>query len=131
MGQYLLENYTSDVTRGETAERFHLNPAYLSRLFRTHAECTFSEFLIRLRLAHAAMLLRETDLLLDAVADRCGYRSTTFFSAAFRARYGVPPGRYRLRRAKAPTTRRTASANPPAEKARSCPPSGRPECSCV
>ena len=41
------------------------------------------------------MLLRETDLLVDEIADRCGYQSTTFFTAAFKKRFGQPPARYR------------------------------------
>lgn len=41
------------------------------------------------------MLLRETDLLVDEVADRCCYRSTTLFTAAFKTRFGLPPARYR------------------------------------
>ena len=92
---YLTENSGAAVTRAETARRFKLNPGYLSRLFRAQQGCSFSEFLIRLRLEQAAMLLRETDLLVDEIADRCGYQSTTFFTAAFKKRFGHPPARYR------------------------------------
>lgn len=92
---YLLENFTAELSREEVARKFHLNSSYLSRLFHEQEGCSFSAFLIRLRLERAAMLLRETDLLVDEIADSCGYRSTTFFSAAFKHVYGIPPGRYR------------------------------------
>lgn len=92
---YLLENYTSQITREDIARRFKLNPGYLSRLFHAQEGCTFSEFLIRLRLKRAVMLLQETDLLVDEVADGCGYQSTTFFTNLFKQHYGLPPARYR------------------------------------
>ncbi len=95
---YLVENFSEPITREETARLFQLHPGYLSRLVREREGCTFSELLIRLRLEHAAMLLRETGLLVDEIADRCGYRSTTFFTAAFKRRYGLPPARFRSAR---------------------------------
>ncbi len=47
------------------------------------------------RMTTAARLLRETDQPLTAVATRVGYASEFAFSAAFKRRYGVAPGRFR------------------------------------
>lgn len=92
--QYLQENFRSPITRESVAEQFHLHPGYLSRLFTARGE-NFSTVLRDLRMDHAAVLLRNTELLVDEIADQCGYQSTTFFTAVFRSRFGVPPGKYR------------------------------------
>jgi AraC-like DNA-binding protein len=47
------------------------------------------------RLTTAARLLRESDLSLRIVAQRCGYGSEYAFAKAFKREYGVAPGRYR------------------------------------
>ncbi|MFI8528397.1 AraC family transcriptional regulator [Promicromonospora sukumoe] len=48
------------------------------------------------RLTRGAQLLRETDAPLAAVARRVGYSTEFAFSASFRRRYSVSPGRFRL-----------------------------------
>ncbi|MCB1885358.1 MAG: helix-turn-helix transcriptional regulator [Geminicoccaceae bacterium] len=53
------------------------------------------EFLKELRLHRATRLLETTDLPVKAVARNVGYDSRSYFSRAFRARYGVDPTAYR------------------------------------
>ena len=93
--QYLLENFNRPLTREETAEHFHLNCSYLSRLFREKCNRSFSEELRLIRMEHAAFLLLNTDCLIDDIAMQCGLSSTPSFTAAFKAVYGVPPGTFR------------------------------------
>ncbi len=92
---YLIDNCMSAIGREDVARRFELNCAYLSRLFHRFEGCTLSEFMTRLRLDRAAMLLRDTVLSVDEIADRCCYRSTPFFTNQFKRYYGLPPARYR------------------------------------
>jgi AraC family transcriptional regulator len=56
----------------------------------------------RLRLAHAARLLRGTRLSVSEAGEACGFENNCSFSRAFRARFGMPPSRYRLHGAGAP-----------------------------
>jgi AraC family transcriptional regulator len=57
----------------------------------------------RQRLAHAAQLLLTTRLAVSEVGMACGFENNCSFSRAFRALYGVPPSRYRLRGGPIPT----------------------------
>lgn len=50
----------------------------------------------RLRLAQAARLLRGTRLSVGEAGEACGFENNCSFSRAFRARFGMPPSRYRL-----------------------------------
>lgn len=97
VNQYLHENFNLPLTREETAARFHLTAGYLSRLFRQQADETFSGTLRKIRMEHAAYLLSHTELLVDEITVQCGYRSTPFFTSAFREHHGMPPGRFRNR----------------------------------
>jgi LacI family transcriptional regulator, galactose operon repressor len=51
----------------------------------------------RLRLDHAAELLRTTNMKVEAVALRCGFDYLSHFSRAFAQWQGVAPSQYRLR----------------------------------
>ena len=63
--------------------------------FRQTMGCGPATALRRRRLAHAALLLRETPLTLAAIAEATGYAESAAFSAAFRKAYGLPPGAWR------------------------------------
>ena len=50
------------------------------------------------RMDEAALMLENSDDAIDRIAARVGYETTTAFSKAFRQHYGIPPGRYRVRK---------------------------------
>ncbi len=54
------------------------------------------------RLRSGARLLRQPDTTVASVARRVGYANAFAFAAAFRRRFGVPPGRYRAANSPAP-----------------------------
>jgi AraC-like DNA-binding protein len=54
-----------------------------------------AQWVIRCRLEHACILLRETELKLASIADACGYRDVYFFVRQFRQAMGHPPGEWR------------------------------------
>lgn len=74
-----------------------LSERSLQNLFKQHVGCTISEELSRVRLAHAARLLRETDLKLDSVAHESGLRSAKYLCEVFRAAFQTTPATYRER----------------------------------
>ncbi len=50
-----------------------------------------TERYLRIRLEKAAELLRKTGLSVTAVGVACGFQSSSHFSRAFKARYGMTP----------------------------------------
>jgi AraC-like DNA-binding protein len=95
MCHYLRENCQSPINRAHAAQVFNLNPSYVSRLFTSEGGESFTSMLRRLRLEHAAMLLKNTRMSIDEITDNCGYLSSTFFISTFKRHYGVTPGAYR------------------------------------
>ena len=70
----------------------------LENRFRAALGRSLHEEIIRVRLVMAKRLLRETDLALEYVAERCGFGSLPRFRAAFRASEGTTPGAWRSRK---------------------------------
>ena len=62
------------------------------------------DFIKELRLRRAARLLVEGDLPIKSVARAVGYDSRSYFSRAFKARYGVDPARFRATGGVSPPT---------------------------
>ncbi len=93
---YVNANFRTPLTRQEVARKFSLNPHYVSQLFAADGD-GFNATIRRLRLEYAALLLRTTTLSVDEVTVECGYQSSTFFTAAFKRFFGLPPGEFRKR----------------------------------
>lgn len=95
INQYLQENFYYPINRAHVAKEFDLNPSYVSRLFVEEGTDGFNATLRNLRMEHAALLLKNTSMSVAEICDECGYLSTTFFIAAFKNHFGIPPGKYR------------------------------------
>jgi len=88
-------NCPQRITLGELAKVAHLSPNHLLRLFKTATGSTPGEYLLRVRLRHAAKLLRQSGLPIGEVAESSGFPDSNYFSRKFRALYGKNPRAYR------------------------------------
>jgi AraC-like DNA-binding protein len=79
----------------ELARRSGTSRATLARRFASEVGMAPHAYLTQLRMQEAAVLLREGDDGLAAIAARVGYDSEFAFNRAFRRVMGVPPGMYR------------------------------------
>lgn len=77
------------------AERFHLHPVYLNRVFKKEMDDTINHFIISARMNAAAHLLVTSSLSTGDVAERVGYRTYSNFHLTFRNMFGCTPGQYR------------------------------------
>lgn len=70
---------------------------HLSRRIQEKTGGTFSDILQRVRLEEAAVLLRETDLTVEQIAERTGYQSISGIYKRFRTVFHMTPNEYRKR----------------------------------
>lgn len=92
----LMENhFQEELSLAELAKSVHMNPNYFSGQFSSLMGCTVSEYLVRRRLEHAALLLVTTARDIAFVAMESGFRNVSYFNRAFRKHFGVTPGEYR------------------------------------
>ena len=93
---YILHHYDDpDLSVNFLAERFHLHPVYLNRIFKKQVDDTINHYIIATRMNAAAQLLTGSDLPTSEVAERVGYRTYSNFHLTFKNVFGCTPGQYR------------------------------------
>jgi len=92
---YIQSHYQEDLSLGAVAEAFHMNPAYLSRLFKQETGRNFNEYASDIRMAKAAELLSDLDLRTDDIAGMVGFDNPKYFYKKFKDRFGCTPAEYR------------------------------------
>ena len=88
-------DYSQVLTLRTLAASVGRQPAYLGRLFQQEIGFTAREHVTRVRLEHAAHLIRD-GVKIEAVASSVGYRSKKNFYRQFRRHYGTTPIPYRV-----------------------------------
>lgn len=79
------------LTLEEVARRIATSPRQLQRALEDVGAPPFAQCLIKVRMARAAELLRETDWPVIDVATAVGYTRHSAFTKAFRRHHGVAP----------------------------------------
>ena len=93
--KYINENFEKSITLSSLAEIANLAPNYFLRFFKKEVGITPKEYILRIRLEHACSLLIETNLKIAAIAEKCGFNDTAYFSLFFKKRFGKSPNEYR------------------------------------
>lgn len=92
---YINKNYNREISLNDIAERFYINPYYLSQLFKKRTGETYQKYLTGIRMNRAGKLLTETELKLYEIADLVGYSDANYFSKIFERHTGMKPNEYR------------------------------------
>lgn len=88
-------NYMGKIELNIMANKYYLNPFYLSQLFKKEVGKSFTAYLIETRLNKAADLLKDPRLTLYQVSDMVGYGDYVHFSKIFSKYKGASPTIYR------------------------------------
>ena len=92
---YINENYMNPITTEDVARAVSFSPNYLSRRFRVAAGVGLHEYIVFVRLHHAAHELVTTSDSITVIALRCGFSNSNYFKDSFKKKYGVTPRSYR------------------------------------
>ena len=93
--RYLQEHLAEEISLSVLAEQFHLNPQYISQLFKSEIGVNFLAYLTNIRMERAKKLLLSTSLSIAEVAERSGYGDYRVFTKVFKKSEGVTPSQYR------------------------------------
>lgn len=84
----------------EASRRGH---EHVCRAAKRHLGMSPTDYVNRIRMEHAAMLLGDNTMSIEDVAGDCGLANLSYFYRLFRAHYGTTPREYRRRHAVDPT----------------------------
>ncbi|MFC0681888.1 GyrI-like domain-containing protein [Lysobacter korlensis] len=94
---HVLTHLDAQLRLDDLARVARFSPFHFHRKFRSITGETIAQFVKRVRLERAIVLLSSPERLdLTTIAIRCGFASSSAFSRAFRERYGQPPRRFDL-----------------------------------
>ena len=92
---FLHTNYEKKITITQLTNVFHINRTTLSNKFIEATGMSIIDYLVKLRIKVASMLLRDTHLSISEVGYRVGFNSNTYFLRTYRKYVGCTPFEYR------------------------------------
>ena len=79
------------------ADALSISTGHLSRVFHQETGKKLVDYLLEVRMEHAARLIRENELTNEQICETIGYSRLQYFSAKFKEYYGVTLNEYRRR----------------------------------
>jgi LacI family transcriptional regulator len=93
--RFIRDHALRSITVRDVLSAVPLSRRILEARFKQLIGRTPHEEIERVKIEHVKRLLTETDLTLDTIAHRCGYKHVEYMCVAFKRVVGVPPGKYR------------------------------------
>ena len=93
---YVMEHLTERILVADLAQQAGLMPNRFAVAYREQTGQSPHQFVLLLRLEHAAGLLRHSTLGLADLAQACGFANQQHLTNAMRRCRGTTPGRYRV-----------------------------------
>jgi AraC family transcriptional regulator, transcriptional activator of pobA len=87
--------YTEPISLRDVADAVHLTSGYLTTLVREKTGRTVQAWIAERRMAQARRLLVETDLAVEEVGQRVGFRDPGYFVRSFRRAHDITPLNWR------------------------------------
>jgi LacI family transcriptional regulator len=93
--RFIRENAHRPVRVDDAARAAHTGRRTLENRFRSLLKASIHDTIRKERIRRACRLLKETDMLIEVLAEACGYSTRERFNQAFRKETGTTPSEYR------------------------------------
>ncbi|RXH54159.1 helix-turn-helix transcriptional regulator [Granulicella sibirica] len=92
---YIEEHLSTSITLQDLARVAAVSPNYLITLFQQSIGMTPHKYVVQMRMERAYALLKQKELSLLEIAQRCGFQDQSQFTTVFRRYSGRTPGHFR------------------------------------
>lgn len=97
ISDYIVENYTNDISLQDMASHLHYSDAYFSKVFKQCFDKGFIVYLNEFRINKAKEYLSDISVNIKDISEKVGYRDSNYFAKVFKRSEGVTPSEYRLK----------------------------------
>lgn len=97
--EFLDSNYSEHITLDTLTELTHMNKYYMAHSFAKYTGKSPIQYLNQRRMEAACTLLKDTDHSIASISASVGFSSQSYFTQAFRKKYGITPIKYRQQNA--------------------------------
>lgn len=94
---FIANNYKQDIGLSDVARVVNLSSVYFSGLFKKEMGENFVDYLNRVRIDAAKVLLKDVRNNIGEIAEQCGFSDTRYFAKIFKRSVGITPSDYRKR----------------------------------
>lgn len=84
-----------DLNTTKLASMFDVNRSYLSRTFKECLGISLKRYITRLKILKSALLMMESNLTVNEVAEKFGFERSDYFITAFKKFFGMTPGKFK------------------------------------
>ncbi len=92
--KYIQEHLQEEITLKVLAEKFYLNPVYVSQLFKNEIGVNFLTYLTNIRIERAKILLMSSGKSISDIAEKVGFKDYRVFSKVFKKMEAIPPSQF-------------------------------------
>jgi len=92
---YIADHLSENISREMLADYVHLNPAYLSRLFKKETGMSITDYLLNERMRIAKELIVSSTIPIFEIAQKLGYYNFSYFSKMFKKIHQANPQQFR------------------------------------
>ena len=94
--QYICSNLSSALTVQSVADHVGIHRSYLMRIFRQQTHMSVNQYINRMRVTQATVLLSDSNMSITEIAFVVGFNSRQNFYVAFEKLIGCSPSKYRI-----------------------------------
>ena len=92
---YIRINFDRAITTNQVAKALGYNADYLGRIYRKVYGCTLTDAIHHQRINKACDFLLDSNLSIEQIAQKCGFKDPDYFRRIFRRQMRISPGEYR------------------------------------
>lgn len=93
--EYIEHNFYKNIKVQGIADYIGINRSYLTNCFKSVLHMSPQEYILNYRMNQANIMLKNTNLPVNEIADKVGYDDALNFSKAFKKIYGINPTSFR------------------------------------
>jgi AraC family transcriptional regulator len=92
---FMLSNYSQDISLEDISQQACLSPTHLFRTFKQMYNCSPHQYLIQIRLDNARHMLKNSAYTLNEIVNLVGFTCPSTFIKLFKNKFHFTPGTYR------------------------------------